>query len=126
MGATRLSIPHVAHQRTLQNNLTKSFKAKYNYNNGNFGSPASTKNRATNVRHIQSNDPVQNSKDFMAGLVKGFKTREPIRDRNGEIKGHKFVMKDGGVVTWRLKSTSDGSPAVDINVSNISKGNTIN
>ena len=127
MGLTRLDIPHVAYKRSLSTNLTNVVKAKYGFKNGNFGTPGRSKNKYNNVRNIESNDPIETSKEFMIDLVTGFKFREAIKDTHtNEIKGHKFIMKDGAIVVWRLHSTSDGSPAVDINVEGVKKGCLIN
>ena len=55
------------------------------------------------------------SKIFYDKIARGG-VESPIKDKNGNVKGHLSKMADGSIVSWREVSNSDGSPAVDINI----------
>lgn len=88
-------------------------KDNYDYRDGYFGDPSSPKK--PRVRHIESDDPVSTARDFYDRATQGG-IEEPLP--NG--KGVKTTMSDGTVITMREVSSSDGSPAVDINISDSS------
>lgn len=84
-----------------------SLLARYPYKNGYFGSPA----KSSRVRHILSDSPTATARDFYERASKGG-VEEPMR--NG--RGVKTLMGDDTVVSLREVSSSDGSPAVEINI----------
>ena len=76
---------------------------KYPVNeNGYFGE------QGINKRIIQSKNQVKESKKFYEKVSKGG-AEEPLPKGNGVKK----IMKDGGVVTHREKTSTPNSPAVD-------------
>lgn len=82
--------------------------SKYPLRNGYFGSKGSS----SSVRRIESEDPVSTATDFYEEAAKG---GVEIALDNG--KGVKSEMANGTKITMRPVSSSDGSPAVDINIS---------
>ena len=126
MGTYILNIPHVSSPRSLADNLTSDVKQKFHFKNGDFGTPSYTKDTHNNTRHIESDDPVKTSEEFMEVMVQGYTRRRTIPNVDGSVKGEVFDMKDGSSVTWRQYSTSDGSPAVDINVDKVTEQCPIN
>ena len=69
------------------------------------------------VRKTVSYDPHLCTKPhFFNRLTDGDDMIKPIPYPDGSQKGCVAYMKDGAIVTVRKKSTSDGSPAVDINI----------
>ncbi len=85
----------------------------YPLSNGYFGTKGDSKDNS--IRHIESSDPAATAKDFYDKAAHGGK-EEDILDKNGNIKGATTKMADGTIITWREVSSSDGSPAVDINI----------
>lgn len=85
--------------------LTKSFPLSVG---GYFGVKGSGK---TSVRRIESASPVTTAKEFfrLATIGGGSVKSKP----NGAIV---IKMKGGTQITYRETSSSDGSPAVDINI----------
>lgn len=80
--------------------------ATYGYNNGFFGIGA--RKQSDKVRRIESSNPESAAKDFYNKIgYGGIESNIP--------KGKKVEMEDGTIITWRNVSSSDGSPAVDIN-----------
>lgn len=86
--------------------------SKYPFNDGYFGTRGST----SNVRRIESQNPASTAKDFYEEATWGG-VETPLS--NG--RGVKSEMSDGTIVTMRVTSSSDGSPAVDINISKSSE-----
>ncbi len=81
----------------------------YPFNNGRFGVSSPSTGKLT--RNIFSADPVSTAKDFydkiaLGGIEKTF--------NNGARRV--THMADGTYVTWRLTSSSDGTPVVEINI----------
>lgn len=102
------------HYHSISENLPP-LKEKYSYNDGYFGDKGNNK-KNNKVRHIESSNPSRTAKDFYDSLTHGGK-EEPIYDkRTGERIGKKTTLADGSIVSWREVSSSDGSPAVDINI----------
>lgn len=98
--------------RTLLDNIPKTTQAFPLTPDGLFG----TLGYNSGIRHIASVDPVATSTRFYGLLSEG-----------GEVlrQSEKIVVKrmgDDAFVTWRLVSSSDGSPAVDINMSRVVGG----
>jgi hypothetical protein len=77
--------------------------------NGYFGDPAKT----SDVRHMADDALV--ALEFFNEITEGFVTEKNIYYKDGTFKGYVRYMPYGGSVTYRAISSSDGSPAVDIN-----------
>lgn len=86
-----------------------SIKASYEYNNGYFGKIG--KSRMANIRQIDCSDPISESKEFYDNLTNG-----GIEEILPNGKGVMTLMKDGTVITYRVITSTEGSPAVDINI----------
>ncbi len=86
---------------------------KYKYLNGRFGTNSPSTGNQT--RLITSSNPLQTAKDFYDIIAYGGleKTYE-----NGARKITQ--MSDGTIITWRRTSSSDGSPVVEINITDSS------
>ena len=87
-----------------------TLKENYKFSNGYFGDPGQGR---TFTRNVASDDPAAAAKDFFdkaayGGIVSQMK--------NG--KGETVKMKDGTIISYREVSKSDGTPAVEINISN--------
>ena len=99
-------------ERTLLDNIPQTTQAFPLTPDGLFGTPG----RNNGVRHIVSTDPIATSIRFYGLLSEGgtvLRQTEKIVVRR---------MGDDAFVTWRLVSSSDGSPAVDINMSRVVGG----
>lgn len=68
--------------------------------------------KGKNCRIISSNDPVGTSVDFYRKLGRGGKTESLANGR-----GTKTILGDGTVIVHRIKTSTPGSPAVEITVS---------
>ena len=79
----------------------------YKYENGYFGDKA----KKESIRHIYSNNIQSTAKDFYDKITYGG-IEADIPNGNGMVT----KLSDGTIVTWRNISSSDGSPAVDINI----------
>lgn len=95
------------HHHSITENLS-SLRANYKYSNGYFGDPGHGRSF---VREIKSEDPVTTAKDFYDKAAHGGIEKEMD---NG--KGVTTKMKDGSILSYREVSSSDGSPAVEINI----------
>lgn len=83
-------------------------KSDYVFACGYFGKKGNGKNKS--VRHIESDNPLLAAHDFYNRAANG-----GLREVLGFGKW-KTTMGDGTVLTMREVSSSDGSPAVDINI----------
>ncbi len=72
--------------------------------------------RGKGSRVIETDTPIGTAYEFFNRLVKGYDIIIPIPYKDGSRKGCVARMKDGSAVTLRRRSTSDGSPVVDINI----------
>ncbi|MDO5440570.1 MAG: hypothetical protein Q4F12_03425 [Erysipelotrichaceae bacterium] len=81
----------------------------YSYKDGYFGKKSKSKDNY--VRIIESKNPLQTAKDFYDKIAYGG-IENPLEGG----KGHTTKMEDGTILTFRPTSSSDGSPAVDINI----------
>ena len=97
----------IGHYHSISENLPELI-SKYKYSNGYFGD--SGKGRSF-VRNIVSEDPIATSKDFYNKAARGGIEKEMS---NG--KGYYTKMKDGSILSYREKSSTDGSPVVEINI----------
>ena len=85
----------------------------YPLSNGYFGTKGDSKDNS--IRHIESSDPAATAKTFYDKASHGG-IEEDILDRKGNLKGATTKMADGTIITWREVSSSDGFPAIDINI----------
>lgn len=86
-----------------------SLTSKHSFSNGYFGTRGdSTKER---TRHIESKNPISTSTDFYNKLTHG-----AIEKNLPNGKGTVAKLADGTIVSYRKISSSDGTPAVDINI----------
>lgn len=101
--------------RTLTDNLTALTKEFTLQPSGFFGEPGQSKNNVR-VRNITSADAVVTSQRFYALACEQAVSIGDIRGPGGEHKGYLARMRDGTIISYRWSSSSDGSPAVDINI----------
>ena len=97
----------IGHYHSISENLP-DLTSKYKYSNGYFGD--SGKGRSF-VRNIVSEDPIATSKDFYDKAARG-----GIEKERSNGKGYYTKMKDGSILSYREKSSTDGSPVVEINI----------
>ena len=81
----------------------------YDYSDGYFGKKS--KKRDNYARIIESSNPLKTSRDFYNKIAYG---GEETPLSNG--KGTRTSTEDGTIITYRSTSSSDGSPAIDINI----------
>ena len=63
------------------------------------------------MRNIKSDDPVKTAQDFYDKAAHG-----GIKKEMNNVKGVYTKIKDGSILSYREVSSSDGSPAVEINI----------
>lgn len=95
------------HHHSITENLPV-LKANYDYHGGYFGEKGLGRDF---VRNIKSDDPVKMAKSFYDKAAHG-----GIEKTMGNGKGVYTKMKDGSILSYRKVSSSDGSPAVEINI----------
>lgn len=98
--------------RSIGQNVS-SLKASYPFKNGYFGIKG--QGRST-TRNISSSDPVKTAKDFYDKAAYGGIEKPIYNKKTGTIIGQTSSLSDGSVISWRNVSSSDGSPAVEINI----------
>lgn len=96
-----------SHYNSLAENIT-SLKASYPIKNGYFGRKGKGRDF---VRNIVSSAPLSTAKDFYAKAAAGGQERKLP---NG--KGKYSKLSDGTIISYRERSSSDGTPAVEINI----------
>lgn len=96
--------------RSIGQNVLRT-SSKYQYSNGYFGK--NSPSTGSKTRNIVSRDNLATAKDFYNKIA--FGGTEKIYD-NGNRRITQ--MSDGSIITWRKKSTSDGTSVVEINISN--------
>ncbi len=96
------------HHSILENMPT--ITTKYKYHNGYFGDKGKGRDY---VRNISCDNPVKVAKEFYDKAAHGGIERQMD---NG--KGVYTKMRDGSILSYREVSSSDGSPAVEININN--------
>jgi len=97
------------HHYSIAENLP-TLQANYPYSDGYFGVHGQGRSF---TRNIISSDPATEAKNFFDDAAYGGIIKEMS---NG--KGETVKMKDGSIISYREVSTSDGSPAVEINIKN--------
>ncbi len=94
------------HFRSIGQNLL-AMKSSYGFENGYFGKNDGTSNNK--VRTIITDNPDKTAKDFFNKISYG----GVDISKNGVTMAQ---THDGTIITFRLKTSSNGSPAVDINI----------
>lgn len=92
--------------RSIGQNLL-GLKSSYSFENGYFGKNDGKSNNK--VRTIITNTPVDTAKEFFNRISYG-----GVNISKNDVLMTK--MHDGTIITFRLKTSSKGSPAVDINI----------
>lgn len=95
------------HHHTISENLP-SLTSSFEYHDGYFGEKGQGRSF---VRNISSDDPVKTAQDFYDKAALG-----GIEHQMDNGKGLYTKMKDGSILSYREVSSSDGSPAVEINI----------
>lgn len=90
-----------------------SLKASYPFSNGYFGVKGQGRSA---TRNILSSDPIATAKDFYDKAAYGGIEKPIYNTKTGDIIGQTTSLADGSVISWRNISSSDGSPAVEINI----------
>ncbi len=81
----------------------------YSYNDGYFGDKGKAKNDY--YRQIDCSDPVEESKKFYDIIAYG-EIEKPMSNGKGFIT----ELKDGTIISYREITSTEGSPAVEINI----------
>jgi hypothetical protein len=92
--------------RSIGQNLL-AMKSSYGFENGYFGKNDGKSNNK--VRTITTNNPEDTAREFFNRISYG--GIDVSKDGVTMTQTH-----DGSIITFRLKTSSDGSPAVDINI----------
>ena len=103
---------NAAYYRSVGQNILPT-ASKYPYSNGRFG--VSSPSTGNQTRNIASSDPLSTAKDFYDTITYGG-IESSYENGNRKVT----YLADGTIITWRKTSTSDGTPVVDINISNSS------
>lgn len=98
------------YQHSMSDNVS-NIKTFYPLHNGYFGNQGDSSKG--NIRHIESENPLAAATDFYDQIAHG-----AIEKKLPNGKGKVAKMEDGAIITIRPVSSSDGSPAVDINIKN--------
>lgn len=99
---------NTTHYHTLLENIP-SVSSKYMIDNGYFGIPGN--GRKGFSRNYVSDNPLANATEFYNYIANG--GIEVMMPNN---RGFFTKMKDGTIISFREVSSSDGSPAIDINI----------
>ena len=98
---------------SIEDNLDKT-KQKYPTNDeGYFGTPGQGR---SHTRNIESENPLETAKDFFDNISEGGKIIPLLDKKTGLQKGVIAHMEDGTFISFREVSSSDRSPAVEINI----------
>ena len=101
------------HYHSVSENLGK-LQDKYDPDgDGLFGDRG--RGGSATIRNIASDDPAQTAKDFYDTLAYGG-IEKILTYPDGNPKGFQTIMSDGTIINYRPVSSSDGTPAVDIDV----------
>lgn len=95
------------HYHSIAENLS-SLTSEYGYHNGYFGEKGKGRNF---VRNIKSDAPSKSAQEFYDKAAHG-----GIEHQMDNGKGAYTKMKDGSILSYREVSSSDGTPAVEINI----------
>ena len=98
---------NASYYRSVGQNLLSTL-SKYQFRNGYFG--ISSPHGGPRTRNIAASDNMHAANDFYNRIAYGGKEKK--HSENMRIT----TMADGTVITMRKRSTSDGTPVVDINI----------
>lgn len=98
---------NTGHYHSILENLSVLI-SQFKYCNGYFGERGQGR---TFVRNISCADPIKTAQNFYDEAAYG-----GIEKRMSNGKGVYTKMKDGTILSFREVSSSDGTPAVEINV----------
>ena len=93
---------------SIKDNISSTSNS-YKYNNGYFGDKGKAKNDY--YRQIEASNPVEESKKFYDKIAYGG-IEKPMSNGKGFIT----ELKDGTIISYREITSTDGSPAVEINI----------
>lgn len=95
------------HHHSLSENLS-DLTSNYQCRNGYFGDPGQGRSF---VRNISSDNPLNTAQDFYGKASYG-----GLEKHMNSGKGLYTKMADGSILSFREVSSSDGTPAVEINI----------
>ena len=107
MGSARGGVMALFAGDKLEDNLRELLTHFDADSNGYFGTRG--KSRKKGVRNIASDNPGRTAAEFAYMAATNPSITRPIPG-----KGFTWVMRDGGIVTYRWKSSSDGTPVVEL------------
>lgn len=93
--------------RSIDDNV-KMMKKEYPITKGGYFG-----RKGKNVRVIDTDTPEKTSTDFFSKIGDGGHI-----DKLSNGKGYRIIFEDGTIVTHRISTKTEGSPAVDINIVN--------
>lgn len=96
------------HQHSMSENINH-VSNNFTLTNGYFGTKGDSSKNTT--RHLESDNPKETAIKFYDQIAKG-----GIEKKLPNGKGVTAKLEDGSIITMRPISSSDGSPAVDINI----------
>lgn len=101
--------------RKLQENYAM-IKVSYPVSNGYIGKVGLSGN--SQIREVQASDPIAEAQKLYDTIAYG-----GIESNLPNKKGKYTVMQDGSVITFRVITSTKGSPAVDINIKHSTSNN---
>lgn len=112
MGSARGSVMALYVGGKLEDNLQELLKYFDVDSDGYFGIKG--KSRRDRIRNIVSDNPGRTAAEFAYLAAANPSVTHPIPG-----KGFTWVMRDGGIVTYRWTSSSDGTPVVELECNGI-------
>lgn len=100
------STPETGAYRSVNDNLPK-LTSRYEFNNGYFGE----RGNKNFIRTITCSDPQKSAADFFSTISEG-----GIFSTSSNGKASIATMADGTVISYRTITTTENSPAVEINI----------
>ena len=82
---------------------------------GYFGDKGSRKT-SPRVRVVKCSDPAKTAYEFQSKTIRGFTSMTTI-----DGKGYVVKLKDGTKISYRMISTSDGSPAIELTIKGLER-----
>lgn len=113
MGSARGGVMALYVGGKLEDNLQELLKHFDVDANGYFGTKGKSKH--SRIRNIASDNPGRTAAEFAYMAAANPSVTRPIPG-----KGFTWVMRDGGIVTYRWTSSSDGTPVVELECKGIS------
>lgn len=107
MGSAKGDVLSLRVGNKLEDNLRELLERFPANNAGYFGTRS--KRHSSNIRTIASDSPGRTASEFASIVGANPSVIHPISG-----KGFTWVLRDGGVVTYRWTSSSDGTPVVEL------------